>query len=103
MAGRARRYAHRDRSTALALLLASRGADRGRDIEAEHLQRPRRAQIAHSDCNGKIDKPEYIPFDGRAARAAGTYPTVMIPAFAVPSSILFHALSLRQLMRQKSE
>jgi hypothetical protein len=29
----------------------------------------------------------------------GTYPTVMIPAFAVPSSILLHALSLRQLYR----
>ena len=30
----------------------------------------------------------------------GTYPTVMIPAFAVPSSILLHALSLRQLYRR---
>jgi hypothetical protein len=30
---------------------------------------------------------------------AGAYPTVMIPAFAVPSSILLHALSLRQLRR----
>jgi hypothetical protein len=30
----------------------------------------------------------------------GTFPTVMIPAFAVPSSILLHALSLRQLRRQ---
>jgi hypothetical protein len=30
---------------------------------------------------------------------AGTYPTVMVPAFAVPSSILLHALSLRQLSR----
>ena len=30
---------------------------------------------------------------------AGTYPTVMVPAFAVPSSILLHALSLRQLRR----
>jgi hypothetical protein len=29
-----------------------------------------------------------------------TYPTVLIPAFAVPSSILLHALSLRQLRRQ---
>lgn len=29
----------------------------------------------------------------------GTYPTVMIPAFAVPSSILLHALSIRQLRR----
>ncbi len=29
----------------------------------------------------------------------GTYPSVMIPAFAVPSSILLHALSLRQLRR----
>jgi hypothetical protein len=32
---------------------------------------------------------------------AGTYPTVMIPAFAVPSSILLHALSIRQLKRRK--
>jgi hypothetical protein len=31
--------------------------------------------------------------------AAGFYPTVLIPAFAVPSSILLHALSLRQLRR----
>ena len=31
---------------------------------------------------------------------AGVYPNVMIPAFAVPSSILLHALSLRQLRRR---
>lgn len=30
----------------------------------------------------------------------GSYPTVLIPAFAVPSSILLHALSLRQLRRR---
>jgi len=30
----------------------------------------------------------------------GTYPTVLIPAFAVPSSILLHSLSLRQLRRR---
>jgi hypothetical protein len=30
---------------------------------------------------------------------AGLYPTVLIPAFAVPSSILLHILSLRQLRR----
>jgi hypothetical protein len=29
------------------------------------------------------------------------YPSVMIPAFIVPSSILLHALSLRQLLRQR--
>jgi hypothetical protein len=29
----------------------------------------------------------------------GTYPTVMIPAFAVPTSLMLHALSLRQLAR----
>jgi hypothetical protein len=29
----------------------------------------------------------------------GTYPTVMIPAFAVPSSIVLHILSIRQLVR----
>jgi hypothetical protein len=30
----------------------------------------------------------------------GLYPTVMIPTFAVPSSILLHTLSLRQLYRR---
>ena len=29
----------------------------------------------------------------------GTFPTVMIPAFAVPSSIVLHILSIRQLVR----
>lgn len=29
----------------------------------------------------------------------GTFPSVMIPAFAVPNSIILHALSLRQLRR----
>jgi len=33
---------------------------------------------------------------------AGVYPNVMIPAFAVPSSILLHALSLRQLRRRNT-
>lgn len=32
--------------------------------------------------------------------ATGAYPTVMIPAFAVPSSILLHVLSLRQMSRR---
>ena len=36
--------------------------------------------------------------DGSNAQL-GTFPTVMIPTFAVPSSILLHALSLRQLRR----
>jgi hypothetical protein len=35
----------------------------------------------------------------RPSIGAGTYPLVLIPAFAVPSSILMHALSLRQLSR----
>jgi hypothetical protein len=33
----------------------------------------------------------------------GTYPTVMTPAFTVPSSILLHALSIRQLRRKGLE
>jgi hypothetical protein len=33
------------------------------------------------------------------ASFAGTFPTVLIPAFGVPSSILLHALSIRQLRR----
>jgi hypothetical protein len=36
------------------------------------------------------------------ASFAGTYPTVMIPAFAVPSWIMLHALSLRQLRRARA-
>ena len=31
---------------------------------------------------------------------AGAYPDVLTPAFVVPSSILIHALSLRQLQRR---
>ena len=31
---------------------------------------------------------------------AGAYPGVLTPAFVVPSSILLHALSLRQLLRR---
>ncbi|HKF73805.1 MAG TPA: hypothetical protein VKB68_18785 [Stellaceae bacterium] len=34
--------------------------------------------------------------------ALGLYPNVMIPTFAVPSSILLHTLSLRQLYRRAS-
>lgn len=32
---------------------------------------------------------------------AGAYPNVLTPAFVVPSSILLHALSLRQLRRRR--
>jgi hypothetical protein len=32
--------------------------------------------------------------------ATATYPAVLIPVFAVPSSILLHVLSLRQLRRR---
>jgi hypothetical protein len=34
---------------------------------------------------------------------AGAYPNVLTPAFVVPSSILLHALSLRQLRRRRAE
>ena len=37
---------------------------------------------------------------GFASATGGLYPTVMTPAFGVPSSILLHALSLRQLRRR---
>ncbi len=36
------------------------------------------------------------------ASLAGTYPIVLIPAFAVPTSILLHGLSIRQLRRLES-
>lgn len=34
--------------------------------------------------------------------AIGSYPSVLVPAFAVPSSILLHVLSLRQLRRRRT-
>jgi hypothetical protein len=37
---------------------------------------------------------------GFASATGGLYPVAMIPAFAVPSSIMLHALSLRQLWRR---
>ncbi|MBV8746777.1 MAG: hypothetical protein JO134_17200, partial [Xanthobacteraceae bacterium] len=33
----------------------------------------------------------------------GTYPTVMTPAFMVPTSLMLHALSLRQLARRRNQ
>jgi hypothetical protein len=39
---------------------------------------------------------------GAPSVTGGLYPIVMIPAFAVPSSILLHVLSLRQLRRRAS-
>lgn len=43
--------------------------------------------------------PLQVIIPDRPNAQLGTFPTVMIPAFAVPSSILLHALSLRQLWR----
>jgi hypothetical protein len=37
---------------------------------------------------------------GFASATGGLYPTVMIPAFGVPTAILLHAVSLRQLRRR---
>jgi hypothetical protein len=43
--------------------------------------------------------PLQVIIPDRPNSQLGTFPTVMIPAFAVPSSILLHVLSLRQLRR----
>jgi len=43
--------------------------------------------------------PLQVIIPDRPNALIGTFPTVMIPAFAVPSSILLHVLSLRQLRR----
>ena len=37
---------------------------------------------------------------GFASATGGAYPAVMIPAFGVPSAIMLHAVSLRQVMRR---
>jgi len=43
--------------------------------------------------------PLQVIIPDRPNAQLGSFPTVMIPAFAVPSSILVHVLSLRQLRR----
>jgi hypothetical protein len=60
------------------------------------------ADFAVAITMGVLSNPgplQQFGFDISPAQV-GTYPTVMIPAFAVPSSILLHALSLRQLRRR---
>jgi hypothetical protein len=47
---------------------------------------------------GFLTTAQIIPVD-RPNVQLGTFPTIMIPAFAVPSSIIFHVLSLWQLAR----
>ena len=44
--------------------------------------------------------PLQLIFPNVPSIGAGTYPNVLTPAFVVPSSILLHALSLRQLRRR---
>ncbi|HKW53105.1 MAG TPA: hypothetical protein VJO12_05390 [Stellaceae bacterium] len=50
---------------------------------------------------GSLSSPGPVQLFGFGIPGAqlGTYPTVLTPAFAVPLSVLFHALSLRQLRR----
>jgi hypothetical protein len=52
---------------------------------------------------GTLSSPGPLQIFGFEIPAAvlGTYPTVMTPAFTVPSSILLHALSIRQLRRKR--
>jgi hypothetical protein len=87
----------------VALLLASRGA--GARSTAIKWNIFGLVDFAVAITMGNLRSPGPLQMFGFdiPASVAGTYPTVMIPAFAVPSSILFHALSLQQLMRQKSE
>jgi hypothetical protein len=53
---------------------------------------------------GLITSPEPLQLivPSVANTTAGVYPTVLIPALAVPSSILLHLVSLRQLSRRAS-
>lgn len=45
--------------------------------------------------------PMQLIFPAAPSIGAGAYPNVLTPAFVVPSSILLHALSLRQLRRRE--
>ena len=59
------------------------------------------ADFAIAITTGALSSPgplQILNLDGPVSQV-GAYPTVMIPAFGVPSSILLHALSIRQLLR----
>jgi hypothetical protein len=62
------------------------------------------ADFAVAITMGAITSPgrfQLIVPDVPSIGAAGAYPDVLTPAFVVPSSILLHALSLRQLIQQR--
>jgi hypothetical protein len=63
------------------------------------------ADFAVAITMGAITSPgpfQLIVPDVPSIGAAGAYPDVLSPAFVVPSSILLHALSLRQLIRRSA-
>jgi hypothetical protein len=83
----------------VALLLAS-GAERGRSA-AMVWNTFGLFDFAVAITMGTLSSPgplQLFGFDIPVSQL-GTYPTVMTPAFTVPSSILLHALSIRQLRR----
>jgi hypothetical protein len=83
----------------VALLLASRAEGARRTALAWNIFGL--VDLAIAITLGTLSSPGPLQLFGFEIPAAllGTYPTVMIPAFAVPSSILLHALSIRQLLR----
>jgi hypothetical protein len=83
----------------VAFLLAS-GAERGRSA-ALTWNIFGLLDLALAIVMGALSTPGPLQIFGLdiPASLAGTYPIVLIPAFAVPSSILLHALSIRQLRR----
>jgi hypothetical protein len=86
----------------VALLLAS-GAERGRSA-AMAWNIFGLLDFAVAITMGTLSSPGPLQIFGLdiPASLAGTYPIVLIPAFAVPSSILLHALSIRQLRRMQA-
>jgi hypothetical protein len=86
----------------VALLLAS-GAERGRSA-AMAWNIFGLLDFAVAITMGTLSSPGPLQIFGLdiPASLAGTYPIVLIPAFAVPSSILLHALSIRQLRRMEA-
>ena len=63
------------------------------------------ADFAVAITLGMITSPgrfQLIVPDVLMSAGAGAYPGVLTPAFVVPSSILLHALSLRQLIRRRT-
>src|SRR5215467_7951992 len=86
----------------VAYLLASRSGDAARSAIAWNIFGLLDFTIAVGIGLATAPGPLQVIVPSIPNTGVGLYPTVLTPAFAVPSSILLHVLSLRQLRRRRT-